>query len=68
MDAMNDDNKTNHDDAEAIRAETAADSPELAEHDMIADLQRQLEEANDKALYAAADTLDVAILSALGSR
>ena len=55
MDAMNDDNKTNHDDAEAIRAETAADAPELAEHDMIADLQRQLEEANNKALYAAAE-------------
>ena len=55
MDAMNDDNEKYHDEAEDIRAETAADSPELAEHDQIAELQRQLEEANNKALYAAAE-------------
>ena len=29
-----------HDEAEAIRAETAADAPELAEHDRVAELQR----------------------------
>lgn len=47
--------KNLHDEAEEIRAETAADSPELAEHDLIGDLQAKLEEANAKALYAAAE-------------
>lgn len=51
---MNDE-KDFHDEAEAIRAETAADAPELAEHDLIGDLQSKLEEANAKALYAAAE-------------
>lgn len=49
------DEKKLHDEAEAIRAEAAADSPELAEHDLIGDLQHKLEEANAKALYAAAE-------------
>jgi molecular chaperone GrpE len=44
-----------HDEAEDIRAETAEDSPELQEHDQIAELQNQLAEANNKALYAAAE-------------
>ncbi|HXH00102.1 MAG TPA: nucleotide exchange factor GrpE [Sphingomicrobium sp.] len=48
-----------HDEAEAIRAETAADAPELAEHDRVAELERELEEAKSKALYAAADTQNV---------
>jgi molecular chaperone GrpE len=55
MDAMNDDNDKYHDDAEAIRAETAAEAPELAEHDRVAELEAQVEEANAKALYAAAE-------------
>lgn len=51
---MNDE-KDLHDEAEAIRSETAADAPELAEHDLVGDLQKKLEEANSKALYAAAE-------------
>ncbi len=45
--------------AEEIRKETAADSPELAEHDRLAELEKALEEANSKALYAAAETQNV---------
>ncbi len=48
-----------HEQAGAIRAETAADAPELAEHDRLADLERQLEEAKSKALYAAAEAQNV---------
>ena len=48
-----------HDEAEEIRKETAAASPELAEHDRLAELEKALEEANSKALYAAADTQNV---------
>jgi len=48
-----------HDEAEAIRATTAADAPELAEHDRISELERELDEAKSKALYAAADTQNV---------
>lgn len=44
-----------HDEAEELRDETAADSPELAEHDRLAELEAELEEANKKALYAAAE-------------
>ena len=55
---MNDDEKL-HADADEIRKETAEDSPELAEHDRVAELERQLEEANSKALYAAAETQNV---------
>ena len=43
-----------HDEAEDIRKETAADSPELQEHDKVAELEAQLAEANSKILYAAA--------------
>jgi molecular chaperone GrpE len=49
------DDKNLHDEAEEIRAETAEGSPELAEHDRLAELEKQLEEANGKALYAAAE-------------
>ena len=45
-----------HDEAEAIRAETAADAPEVAEHDRIGELERELDEAKSKALYAYAVT------------
>ena len=48
-----------HDEAEEIRRETAEDAPEVAEHDQLAELQRQLEEANSKALYAAAEAQNV---------
>ena len=48
-----------HDEAEDIRAETAAESPELQEHDELAQLQQALEEANQKALYAAAEVQNV---------
>ena len=48
-----------HDEAEELRKETAEDSPEVAEHDHIADLQKALEEANSKALYAAAEVQNV---------
>ncbi len=48
-----------HDDAEALRRETAADAPELAEHDRVAELEKQLEEANSKALYATAEVQNV---------
>jgi molecular chaperone GrpE len=48
-----------HDEAEAIRAETAAGAPELAEHDRVAELERLLEEAKSKALYAAAEAQNV---------
>ena len=52
---MNDENDKLHEEAEEIRADTAAGAPELQEHDQVAELQKQLEEANAKALYAAAE-------------
>jgi molecular chaperone GrpE len=55
MDGMTDDNDKLRDEAEEIREETAAEAPELAEHDQMAELQRQVEEANAKALYTAAE-------------
>jgi molecular chaperone GrpE len=48
-----------HDEAEELRAETAADSPELQEHDQLVELQAKLEEAQQKALYAAAEVQNV---------
>jgi molecular chaperone GrpE len=48
-----------HDEAEEIRKETAEGAPELAEHDRVAELEQQLEDANAKALYAAAETQNV---------
>ena len=48
-----------HDQADEIRKETARSAPEVAEHDHVAELERQLEEAKSKALYAAADTQNV---------
>jgi molecular chaperone GrpE len=48
-----------HDEAEEIRKETAEGAPEVAEHDRVTELEKQLEEAKSKALYAAADTQNV---------
>ena len=48
-----------HDEAEELRKETADGAPELAEHDHIAELEKQLEEAKSKALYAVAETQNV---------
>ncbi len=48
-----------HDQAEELRADTAADAPELQEHDRVAELEKALEEANNKALYAAAEVQNV---------
>lgn len=48
-----------HDEAEEIRAETAEGSPELQEHDRVAELEQALEEAQAKALYAAAEVQNV---------
>lgn len=56
---MNEDQDKLQDEAEEIRRETAEDSPELQEHDRIAELEKALEDANNKALYAAAETQNV---------
>ena len=48
-----------HDEAEELREETAEGSPELQEHDRVAELETALEEANSKALYAVAETQNV---------
>jgi molecular chaperone GrpE len=48
-----------HEEAEKIRNETAKGAPEVAEHDRIAELERQIEDAKSKALYAAAETQNV---------
>ena len=48
-----------HEEAEELRQETADGAPEVAEHDHLAELEKQLEEARSKALYAAAETQNV---------
>src|SRR4051794_37422946 len=48
-----------HDEAEDIRKETAEGAPELGEHDRLGELEKQLEDANAKALYATAETQNV---------
>jgi molecular chaperone GrpE len=48
-----------HDQADELRKETADEAPEVAEHDRVAELERQLEEARSSALYAAAETQNV---------
>jgi len=48
-----------HEEAEEIRKETAESAPEVAEHDHLAELEKQLEDAKSKALYAAAETQNV---------
>jgi len=57
--ATKDEDEQLHEEAEEIRKETAKGSPEVAEHDRVAELERQLEEANSKALYAAAEAQNV---------
>jgi molecular chaperone GrpE len=52
-------NERLEEEAEEIRRETADGSPEVAEHDRIAELEKQLEEANSKVLYAAAEMQNV---------
>jgi molecular chaperone GrpE len=52
-------NEKLHDEAEELRKETADGAPEVAEHDHVAELERQLEEAKSNALYAAAETQNV---------
>ena len=52
-------NEKLEEEAEEIRRETAEDSPEVAEHDRVAELEKALEEANSKALYAAAEIQNV---------
>ncbi len=59
MNEATNDEEELHDEAEEIRKETAAGSPEVAEHDRVAELERQLEDAKSKALYAAAETQNV---------
>jgi molecular chaperone GrpE len=48
-----------HDDAEELRKETADGAPEVAEHDHLAKLEEQLQEARSNALYAAAEVQNV---------
>jgi molecular chaperone GrpE len=48
-----------HDEADELRKETADGAPEVAEHDRVAELEKQLEEAKSNALYAAAETQNV---------
>jgi molecular chaperone GrpE len=55
---MNDEQKL-HDEADEIRAETAADAPELQEHDRVAALEKQLADARQEVLYAQAETQNV---------
>jgi len=52
-------NEKLEEEAEEIRRETAEDAPEVAEHDRVAELEKALEEANNKALYAAAEIQNV---------
>ena len=56
---MIEDNERLEEEAEEIRRETAEDAPEVAEHDRVAELEKALEEANSKALYAAAEIQNV---------
>jgi len=48
-----------HDEAEEIRAKTAKDAPEVEEHDHVAELEKQLEEAKAQVLYAAAENQNI---------
>ena len=48
-----------HDEAEELRKETADGAPEVAEHDHVAQLEKELDDAKSKALYAAAEIQNV---------
>jgi molecular chaperone GrpE len=50
---------TNAADVNELREETAADAPEVAEHDHLAELEAQLVEAKAAVLYAQAETQNV---------
>ncbi|MEN3971612.1 nucleotide exchange factor GrpE [Sphingomicrobium sp. XHP0235] len=54
---MNEEDYT--DEADELREETAEDSPKLAEHDRLSQLEAQLEDQRQKALYAAAEVQNV---------
>ena len=56
---MNENDDKLGEEAEEIRRETAEGAPEVAEHDRVAELEAALEEANSKALYAAAEIQNV---------
>ena len=56
---MNENDDRLEEEAEEIRKETAEGAPEVAEHDRVAELEKALEEANSKALYAAAEIQNV---------
>ena len=47
------------DQAEDIREETAAEAPELREHDRLAEVERELADARQQVLYAQAETQNV---------
>lgn len=49
----------NEEAADALREDTAADSPELAEHDELAALRSEVEAARQDVLYAQAETQNV---------
>ena len=46
-------------DAEALRQDTAAAAPEVAEHDRVAELENQLADAKQQVLYAQAEIQNV---------
>jgi molecular chaperone GrpE len=48
-----------HEEADEIRAETAAEAPELKEHDRLAEIEQQLADAKQQTLYAQAETQNV---------
>jgi molecular chaperone GrpE len=55
---MNDDQNLK-DEAEEIREETAAEAPELKEHDRLGALEKELADARQQVLYAQAETQNV---------
>lgn len=55
---MNND-QTTRDEAEELREQTAEAAPELQQHDRLAELERELEEARQRVLYAQAETQNV---------
>ena len=59
MTGRNSDEEQLHDEAEELRRETAEDAPEVAEHDQMAQLEKELADAKSKALYAAAEIQNV---------
>jgi molecular chaperone GrpE len=55
---MSDEQKL-EDEAETLREETAAEAPELQEHDRLGEFEGELAEAKQKVLYAQAETQNV---------